>query len=254
MSPATVLEEVRESIATVTINRPEKRNALNGDVLAGLESAFEGLRSRHEVKLIILTGAGDKAFVAGADIAAFVELSPAAAGELSRRGQALMKTIENLGKPVIAALNGVALGGGCELALACSFRIAAPHSLIGQPEAKLGLIPGYGGTQRLPRLVGKGRALEMLLTGDPVTADQALAMGLVNRVVPGDRLLEECLELARRILSVGPSAVTAILEAVTHGSDDGLEAKLFERCFGTEDAREGIAAFLERRPPRFSGK
>jgi enoyl-CoA hydratase len=242
------------------VNRPEKLNALDGEVLDELAAAFAEVRSNAGVGAAILTGAGDRAFIAGADIAVLSRLGPREAHENALKGQALTRLIEDLGKPVIAAINGYALGGGCELALACALRIAAENARLGQPEVKLGIICGYGGTQRLPRLVGKGRALELLLTGEPVDAAEALRIGLVNKVVPREKLLDEAHATARRILAAGPLAVRHTLEAVNRGLDatlaDGLtlEAALFGLCFTTQDMREGAAAFLEKRPPRFAGR
>ena len=238
MEFTTLKVEERDRIAVVTVNRPEKLNALDATVIAELTSAFEGIRDRKEIGAVILTGAGEKAFIAGADIAVLAGCDAAAARENSRRGQVLTRLVETLGKPVIAAINGFALGGGCEIALACTIRIAAEHARLGQPEVKLGLVCGYGGSQRLPRLVGRGRAMELLLTGDPIDAAEALA---------------------RRILAVGPVAVRYMMEAADRGLDLPLEQSLlleadyFSRCFETEDMREGTRAFLEKRAPKFRG-
>ena len=253
--------ETSDGVATITVSRPEKLNALNAEVLDGLRAAFERARDDAATGAVILTGAGDKAFVAGADIAALAAIdSPSTARELAKRGQSLTRLMETLGKPVIAAINGYALGGGCELALACTLRLAAEGAKIGQPEVKLGLIAGYGGTQRLPRLVGEGRALELLLTGEPVDAAEAFRIGLVNRVVPRERLLEECRALAKKIMAAGPVATRLTLEAVRRGGQLslgeglGLEADLFSVVAATSDMKEGTAAFLEKRPPKFQGK
>lgn len=255
-----LLVERDAGIATVTVNRPEKLNALDAGLIAELASIFDGLRGDADAGVVILTGAGEKAFIAGADIAGLARLDPRHARETAQTGQALTLGIERLGKPVIAAINGFALGGGCEVAMACTLRVAAEGARIGQPEVKLGIIAGYGGTQRLPRLVGKGRALELLLTGEPIDAAEALRIGLVNRVVPRERLLEEARSIARKILAVGPLAVKHTLEAVDRGLqgslDEGLalEADLFGVCFATEDVKEGTSAFMEKRPPTFRGR
>jgi enoyl-CoA hydratase len=243
----------------ITINRPEKLNALNASVLDELGTAFEAARSAAEVRVVALTGAGEKAFVAGADIAELAALSPVAAQETARKGQRLFAAIESFPKPVIAAVNGFALGGGCELAMACHLRIAARHARFGQPEVKLGLIPGYGGTQRLPRLVGRGRALELLLTGGMLDAPTAHAWGLVNRLVEGTDLREATRSLAGEIAAVSPLAVRRCLEAVAAGLDCSLErgqdfeASLFGLCFASQDMKEGTTAFLEKRAPSFRG-
>jgi enoyl-CoA hydratase len=256
----TLLVETAEGLATVTVNRPDKLNALNLTVIAELTDAFVGLRGDPSVRAVLFTGAGEKAFIAGADIAGLSKLDPEGARENAVRGQRLTLLMENLGKPVLAAINGFALGGGCELALACTLRVAAEGVKIGQPEVKLGIMAGYGGTQRLPRLVGRGRALEMLLTGEPIDAAEALRIGLVNRVVPREKLLEETRALARKILAVGPLAVQRTLEAVGLGLDGPLaegmvhEADLFAACFLTRDMKEGTSAFLEKRPPKFTAQ
>jgi enoyl-CoA hydratase len=255
----TLKVEERDRVAVVTVNRPDKLNALDATVIAELTSAFEGFRDRREIGAVILTGAGEKAFIAGADIAGLSKCDAAAARENARRGQALTRLIETLGKPVIAAINGFALGGGTEIALACTIRIAAEHARIGQPEVKLGLICGYGGSQRLPRLVGRGRAMELLLTGEPIDAAEALRIGLVNRVAKKEELLAQAEALARKILAVGPVAVRYMMEAADRGLDLPLEQALlleadyFSRCFETEDMREGTRAFLEKRAPKFRG-
>jgi enoyl-CoA hydratase len=244
----------------LTVNRPDKLNALNREVLADLERALAAARDEAGVGAIAVTGAGEKAFVAGADIAEFVGLTPAAAQELSARGQRLLDAIEAIPKPVIAAVNGFALGGGCELALACHLRVAAANARFGQPEVKLGLIPGYGGTQRLPRLVGQGRALELLLTGAMIDAPTALSWGLVNRVVEPTVLAPTVQQLAEQILAVSPVAVGRCLAAVHDGAGLPLERALaveamqFALCFASEDMREGTAAFLEKRQASFPGR
>lgn len=259
MSTDVVLASREEGILTLTINRPEKLNALNADVLEGLRSALHEAKRDAETGLVILTGAGEKAFVAGADIAGFAGMTPAAARDLARKGQSVLDLLEGLGKPSIAAVNGFALGGGCELAMACSIRIASQKARFGQPEVNLGLIPGYAGTQRLARLVGKGRALEMILAGDPISADEAYRIGLVNRVVAPDALVEECRTLAKKILSKAPLAVKYALEAVNLGVEmpfdqaENFEATLFGLCASTADMQEGVKAFLEKRPAQFKG-
>ena len=260
MEFTTLKVEERDRIAFVTVHRPEKLNALDATVFTELVAAFEGFRDRKEIGAVILTGAGEKAFIAGADIAVLAQCDAASARENSRRGQAFTRLLENLGKPVIAAINGFALGGGCEIALSCTIRIAAEHAKLGQPEVKLGLICGYGGSQRLPRLVGPGRALEMLLTGDPIDAAEALRIGLVNRVVKKEELLQQAEAVCRKILATGPIAVKYTLEAVDRGLDLPLdqalklEADYFGRCFETKDMREGSKAFLEKRKANFTGE
>ncbi|MGH9449221.1 MAG: enoyl-CoA hydratase/isomerase family protein [Terriglobia bacterium] len=260
MTYETLLYETNEGVATVTINRPEKRNALNQTVLGDLRVYFETIESDASIRAVIITGAGDRAFVAGADVKELTVLDANTGKEAARRGQRVFELIENMGKPVIAAIRGYALGGGCELAMACTLRVAAESASFGQPEVKLGLIPGYGGSQRLPRLVGKGRALEMILTGEPVSAQEAYRMGLVNRVVPDADLMATADALARKIISQAPIAVKLALEAVHHGMEltrrggESLEAALFGLCCGTEDMKEGTQAFLEKRRPRFLGK
>ena len=257
---AVVLTELSERILTVTVNRPDKLNALNAEVMEGLRGAFHDAKSNAAVGAVILTGAGEKAFVAGADIGGFASLSSEGAVELARKGQSVLDLLERLGKPSIAAVNGFALGGGCELAMACTLRVASRTAKLGQPEVNLGLIPGYGGTQRLPRLVGKGRALELILTGDPVPAEEAWRIGLVNRVVEPAELMPASRELAKRILARAPLAVRRALEAVNEGLDLPLdvaqkhEAALFGLCAATEDWKEGVSAFLAKRPAAFTGR
>jgi enoyl-CoA hydratase len=260
MELRTLTIEDAGGVRWLTVSRPEKLNALNREVLSELELAVAEARDDAGVRVVVLTGAGDKAFVAGADIAEFVGLTPAAAQELAARGQRLFGAIEGMSKPVLAAVNGFALGGGCELALACHLRVAASTARFGQPEVKLGLIPGYGGTQRLPRLVGPGRALELLLTGAMIDAPTALAWGLVNRVVEPAALRATAQQLAEQILAVSPAAVGRCLQAVRDGGglplERGLqvEAMQFGLCFASEDMREGTAAFLEKRPASFPGR
>ena len=252
--------ETENGIATVTINRPEKLNALTGETLDELHEAFRSLAEDSDVGGVLLTGAGEKAFVAGADIAELSRLDPVSARQHSIRGQEVCRLIEELGKPVVAAVGGFALGGGCELALACTLRVASEKARFGQPEVKLGLIPGFGGTQRLGRIVGRGAALEMLLTGEMIDATEAHRIGLVNRVVAPGAVVEEARGLLQQILAQGPLAVRYTMEAVRHGMemplDDGLflEANLFGVIFGTEDMKEGTKAFLEKRAPAFQGR
>ncbi len=249
-----------DGVAEVTINRPDKLNALNGALIGELEACLAELGDAGDVRAVILTGAGEKAFVAGADIGELAGMTAPQAERTAARGQALMDRIENLGKPVIAAVNGFALGGGLELAMACTFRYAADTARLGLPETGLGLIPGYGGTQRLPRLVGRGRALEMILTGDMVDAPMALSLGLVNRVVPQAELLPASRKAAAKIAQRSPLALRAALQAVHQGlamDQDGgcrLEAALFGVCGSSADAREGCAAFLAKRPAVFRGE
>ena len=249
-----------DRVATITISRPEKLNALNGETLDELRKAFDEIARDDAIGGVILTGAGDKAFVAGADISELAGLDPVAAREHALRGQGLCSLIEELGKPVVAAVNGFALGGGCELAMACTLRVASEKARFGQPEVKLGVIPGFGGTQRLGRLVGRGSALELLLTGDLIDAGEAHRIGLVNRVVPAAEVMQESRALLDRILAQGPLAVRYVMEATHHGLEmpleEGLflEANLFGVTFGTEDMKEGTAAFLEKRAPDFKGR
>lgn len=257
---ANVKLEIKPPLAGITIDRPEKMNALNLATIAELEQAFATVAAEAAVRAVVVTGAGEKAFVAGADIGELAALDPIAGREYGRRGQALFRAIELSPKPVIAAINGHALGGGLELALACSFRIAAEHAKLGQPEVKLGLIPGYGGTQRLPRLIGAGRALEMLLTGEPITAPAALACGLVNAIVPAAELLSRAETLAAKAAANAPLAVRLCLEAVRRGLEMNLEeglyleSSLFALCCGSADMKEGTRAFVEKRAARFEGR
>jgi enoyl-CoA hydratase len=257
---ATVEVQVADRVARVTVNRPEKLNALDAGVVEDLRAAFERVRSDGAVGAAILTGAGPKAFVAGADIVELARMTAVSAVEVSAKGQALTDGIEGCGKPVIAAVNGFAFGGGLELALACHLRVFSRTAKVGLPEVGLGLIPGYGGTQRLPRIVGRGRALEMILTGEPVDAETALRIGLANRVVEPEALLEEAGRLAAAVLAKAPVAVALALEAVLRGEAAGpveglrAERQLFGLAASTEDMREGTAAFLAKRRPSFKGK
>ena len=251
--------DLTDGIARLTVNRPDKLNALNAIVIAELGDAVTRVETDAAVRGVIVTGSGTKAFVAGADIGELADQSPLSGQTRALTGQQVFRRLERCGKPVIAAVNGFALGGGCELAMACHLRIASDTAKFGQPEVKLGVAPGYGGTVRLPRLVGRARALELLLTGEMIDAPEALRIGLVNRVVSGDRLLPESEALLRSILANGPLAVRACLDAVDAGSDIGideallLEASYFGLLSGTEDMREGTRAFLEKRKPAFKG-
>ena len=256
---STLLFELTDGIARITVNRPDKLNALNAIVIAELGDAVTRIETDSAVRGVILTGAGPKAFVAGADIAELTDQGATGGRARAIVGQQVFRRLERCGKPVIAAVNGFALGGGCELAMACHLRVASEQAKFGQPEVKLGIAPGYGGTVRLPRLVGKGRALELLLTGEVIDAQEALRIGLVNRVVPADRLLAETETILRTILANGPLAIRACLEAVDNGLemtvDQALlfEANYFGLLSATEDMREGTRAFLEKRKPSFKG-
>lgn len=255
-----LLYEVKGATAYVTINRPTVLNALNGGTWSDLRTAFQWALDDHSVRGVILTGAGDKAFVAGADIGELAKTSAIDAEQGSRFGQSVLDLIENLGKPVVAAINGFALGGGLELAMACTIRIAAEHARFGQPEVRLGLLPGGGGTQRLPRLVGKGRALQLILTGGMIDAAEAYRIGLVNEIVPGDRLIARAEAILEEIGANAPLAVRLALEATNQGLDSSqseglvLEASYFGLLAGTDDKREGTAAFLDKRAPNFQGR
>jgi enoyl-CoA hydratase len=260
MAYQTLLFEIRDGIAFVTINRPDKLNALNDQVVAELGQAAERITSDDSIRGVILTGAGPKAFVAGADIADLAKQGPFDGKARALHGQGVLRRLETCGKPVVAAVNGFALGGGCELALACHIRIASDTAKFGQPEVKLGIAPGYGGTQRLPRLVGKGRALQLILTGEMIDAAEAYRIGLVNKVVPAADLAAESEKLVRGILAMGPLAVRLALEAVERGLDmsldEGLllEANHFGLLAATADMKEGLTAFLEKRAPKFAGR
>jgi enoyl-CoA hydratase/carnithine racemase len=256
----TVRYEKRGAIAYVTLNRPKVLNALNGIAIADLRAAFEDARDDAAVMGVILTGAGDKAFIAGADIGELAGVTAVEAEESTRNGQAVMTLIETLGKPVIAAVNGLALGGGCETAMACTIRLASENAKFGQPEVKLGLIPGYGGTQRLPRIVGKGLALQLILSGGMIDAPEAYRIGLVNEVVPSADLIARAEAILQQINANAPLAVKFAMDAVNIGLEAGqaeglhIEALLFALCAGTKDKAEGTSAFLEKRVPRFEGK
>jgi enoyl-CoA hydratase len=255
-----LLYEKKGGIAYVTVNRPAVRNALNAQTVRELKTVFDQAKNDDEIHVVILTGAGDKAFVAGADINELAVQTPASGKEYALAGQSVFDDIEQLGKPVIAAVNGYALGGGCELAMACTFRIASESAMLGQPEVKLGIVPGYGGTQRLPRLVGKGRAMQILLTGDMIPATEALRIGLVNQVVSPLELIATADSIAKKIMANAPLAVKFCIEAVNRGMEmtqqegEFLEATLFGLCCATDDMREGTRAFLEKRAANFKGK
>src|SRR5262245_57525026 len=257
---ANLLYEKRDGIAYVTLNRPKVLNALNRATWEDLRAAFEDARKDPTIRGVVLTGAGDKAFIAGADIGELAQVSALEAKESSQFGQDVLNVIENLGKPVVAAINGFALGGGCETAMACTIRIAAENAKFGQPEVKLGLLPGGGGTQRLPRLVGKGRALQLILSGEVITAQEAYRIGLVNEVVPASSLIQRAEAILRQIFANAPVAVKFSLEAVNKGLDTSqaeglsLEASFFGICAATEDKKEGTAAFLAKRAPQFLGR
>jgi enoyl-CoA hydratase len=260
MAYQNLLYALQDAVATVTINRPDKLNALNRATILELEQVVGEIERDDQVRAVILTGAGEKAFVAGADINELAALQPVEAANFAARGQRLFRRLELLPKPVIAAVNGFALGGGLELAMSCTFRVASENARLGQPEIKLGIIPGYGGTQRLPRLVGKGPALALLLTGDPIPAAEAYRIGLVQQVVPQAELLATARQWVARILANGPLAAGLLLEAVHLGVEMPLEEALaFEAAqFGlscsTQDMREGTRAFLEKRPAQFRGR
>ncbi len=249
-----------DGIVLITINRPEKRNALNHVVVTELGEAFRIATQDTAVKALILTGAGEKAFVAGADIGELASVGAVEAERLSRRGQEVFRALETLRKPSVAAVNGYALGGGLELAMSCTIRIATPEAKLGQPEVKLGIVPGYGGTQRLPRLVGRGRALDLLLTGEPIDGVEAHRIGLVNAIAAQPELIATAKQWARKVLANGPLAVALTMEAVDAGLDSGIDAGLrFEAmAFGitaaSEDRREGTSAFLEKRKAAFTGR
>ncbi len=260
MSDAPVSISTRDGIRTITVQRPEKLNALNRETLEALDAAFAAANQAQDVRVVILTGAGPKAFVAGADIAQMNGLSPVQGRDFSLLGQRLMRRIERLNKPVIAMINGFALGGGMELAMACHLRIAADSAKVGQPEINLGLLPGFGGTQRLLRLAGRAAALELCLMGAPIDAVRAQQLGLVNRVVPAAELEAETLKLATQLAHAAPLALRGILDAINVGGECGIEEGLeyesaqFGLAFSTEDMREGTSAFLERRKPEFKNR
>src|SRR5271169_4653139 len=255
-----ILYEKKGNIAYVTLNRPKVLNALNRATWEELQAAFEGIREDEAIRGAILTGAGDKAFIAGADIGELANVTAIEAEQSSAFGQKVLNLIENLGKPVIAAINGFALGGGCETAMACTVRIASESAKFGQPEVKLGLLPGGGGTQRLPRLVGKGRALQLILTGESISAQEAWRIGLVNEVVPAANLIDRAETILKQIVANAPIAVKFSLEAANKGLETSqheglaLEASYFGLCAATEDKKEGTTAFLQKRTPQFHGR
>jgi enoyl-CoA hydratase len=255
----TILVEKNNAFAKVTIDRPKKLNALNSETIHELSDAFEALENDEDVKVIVLTGSGEKAFVAGADISEFAGFSVDEGGSLARKGQEMLfNFIENLSKPVIAAVNGFALGGGLELAMACHFRIASDNAKMGLPEVSLGVIPGYGGTQRLPQLVGKGKAMELIMTAGMISAEDALSCGLVNHVATQEALLPLAEKIASKIMRNSSVAISGAIKAVNANFEDGtngfdVEINEFGNCFGTEDFKEGTTAFLEKRRPNFPG-
>lgn len=260
MSFQTLKVQIEDSFATITLNRPQALNAINLTMVSELEQAVHRVRDDPTVLVVVITGAGDRAFAAGADIAEFKAMSPTDAWMFIQRLQRLFLQIERLPKPVIAAVNGYALGGGCELMMACDIVYASDRAKIGQPEINLGIIPGAGGTQRLSRLIGKQRAKELVLTGEMIGAQEAWSLGLLNKVVPADHLMVEVRQLAEKLVSKGTLAVKAAKEAIEEGYDMELEralaneGKLFALCFATEDRTEGVNAFLEKRSPVFKGK
>jgi enoyl-CoA hydratase len=253
-------EADQDGVALVTVSRPEKLNALNRDTVGELADAFQRAREDGAIRALIVTGAGEKAFVAGADINELAAVSPVEAQALASRGQAIFRALETMPKPAVAAVNGFALGGGLELAMSCTIRVASPNAKFGQPEVKLGIVPGYGGTQRLPRLVGRGIALDMLISGETIDAAEAHRIGLVNYIAPAGELLDFCRGWLRKVLANGPKAVALTMEAVDVGLDSGLdqglrfEAAAFGLTAATDDRREGTRAFLEKRKPAFAGK
>ena len=259
MTYTQISTQLSDGIFLITINRPDKLNALNYEVLSDLNGAFDEVYANTEIKSVILTGAGSKAFVAGADISEFKGLSVADGIRLAARGQAIFKKIEDSPKPVIAAVNGFALGGGCELAMSCHLRVAAPNARFGQPEVNLGLIPGYGGTQRLIQLIGKGKALELLMTADMIGADDALRLGLVNYVVAPEELINKATEILKKITTKAPVAIKQVIACANAFYTDGVDGFQFEvdrfgDCCATEDFQEGASAFLEKRAANFKGK
>ncbi|HMN33465.1 MAG: enoyl-CoA hydratase/isomerase family protein [Chitinophagaceae bacterium] len=257
MEFSTLLFTIQNGIATITINRPDKLNALNKDVIQDLSNAIDEVYQNAEIKSAVITGAGAKAFVAGADISEFISLNKEGGAALAEKGQTnVFNKIENAPKPIIAAVNGFALGGGCELAMSCHFRIAAENAKFGQPEVNLGLIPGYGGTQRLTNLVGKGRAMELCMTSNMIDANEAHRIGLVNHVVPSEQLLPKAIEILTTINTKAPLALAKVIECVNvAGSENGFqtEINLFGDCFDTQDMKEGVNAFLEKRKAAFQG-
>ena len=260
MSVSPLLIDTQDGVRTITVNRPDKLNALNSATLDALHQAFDVAAGDAAVRVVVLTGAGEKAFVAGADISEMNGLTPVEGRDFSLRGQRMMRRIEKMPKPVIAAINGFALGGGLELAMSCHLRIAGDNAKLGQPEINLGLIPGFGGSQRLLRLAGRAATLELCLTGAPVTADRARELGIVNRVVPAAELQAETMKLAGQLANAAPLALRAMIDCVNVGGECGIEEGLeyesaqFGLVFSTDDMREGTGAFLDKRKPAFKGR
>ena len=260
MSFQNIKFESRNQIAYITVNRPDKLNALNMATMEELRTAFTAVKDDKDIRVAILTGEGQKAFVAGADIGELSKHNTVSAKEYTHKGQSVLDLIESLGKPTIACINGFALGGGCELAMACTMRLASDNAKLGQPEVELGIMPGYGGSQRLPRFVGKGPAMQLLLTGDHISAAEAHRIGLVNEVLAQDQLIKRAEEIAAKIIANAPLAIQYTMEAVNHGMEmtlpEGLylEATLFGICCSTDDKNEGTRAFLEKRAANFTGK
>ncbi|MBL7927893.1 MAG: enoyl-CoA hydratase/isomerase family protein [Bacteroidia bacterium] len=259
MAYKNILTQIANSVCTVTVNRPDKLNALNKETIAEIGQVVKAAEAESSVRVIIITGSGTKSFVAGADISEFASYTDQQGKELARHGQQVFNSIEKCTKPVIAAVNGFALGGGCELAMACHIRYASDNAKFGQPEVKLGLTPGYAGTQRLPRLIGMGRAIELLITGDMIDAQEAFRIGLVNKVTTQEELMNACLQLAGKIIQQAPVAIAEALKCVgdyQSKTTDGFETEIqsFGYCITTEDFKEGTAAFLEKRKPVFKGK
>ncbi|MDY6972609.1 MAG: enoyl-CoA hydratase-related protein [Thermodesulfobacteriota bacterium] len=260
MGLENLIFEKEGGIATIIVNRPKAMNALNSDVLTELGQVVEDIRKDDGVKVVIITGSGNRAFVAGADIAGFVKMDGSALKDFGAKGKGVFNQIEGMSKPVIAALNGMALGGGLELAMACHIRVAAEGAILGLPEAGLGLIPGFAGTQRLPRIVGKAKAIEMMVTGDNISVEEALNLRLVNRVVPLGELRETCVTMAKKIMTKAPLAVRYCIEAANEGFEESfdrgcdIETEKLLAAFATEDAREGLNSFIERRKPTYKGR
>ncbi len=260
MEYTTLYTELSDGIFTITINRPDKMNALNKTVIEELSAAIDDVYKNPDIKAAILTGSGPKSFVAGADISEFTTLGAQEGAALAKRGQDLVfSKIENCNKPFIAAVNGFSLGGGCELAMACHFRTASANAKFGQPEVNLGLIPGYGGTQRLPQLIGKGKAMEMMMTGNMIDAEEAKSLGLVNYVFTAEELISKTTELVKTIIAKAPVAIKHIIQLTNmaaRGSENGLQKEIdaFGELFATEDMKEGVSAFMEKRKANFNGK